>query len=119
MLQHWNAMHNFNLKFLQLWNAGHDAHLTVECWAGKATINLELTLGDKPLPTPPVCQVRPQPRQPGPSRLRRHERRAEARIAAENAADAPKADASEALKKPIGRLTDDTSEKEIKCNGIP
>ena len=31
-------LHNFNIKFLQLWNAGHDAHLTVECRADKATI---------------------------------------------------------------------------------
>ena len=27
-------MHNFNLKFLQPWNAGHTARLTVECQAG-------------------------------------------------------------------------------------
>ena len=31
---------NSNMKFLQLWNAGHDACLTVECRAGKASINL-------------------------------------------------------------------------------
>ena len=49
-------MHNF--KFLQLWNAGHDTRLIVECWAGKATINLQLMLREPP-PTPPACQVRP------------------------------------------------------------
>ena len=121
-------MHNFNFKFMQLWNAGHDARLTVECRDGKSTINLQLTLGEPP----PACHVRPQPRRPGPSRLRRCERCAEARTAAENAADAPEADASEAtdnsefrtaavntadateaatFKKPIGRWSDGTSEK--------
>ena len=63
-------IHNFNNTFLQLWNAGHDC-LTVECWAGKATINLQLKLGDKPPPPLPACQVQPQPRRPGPSRLNR------------------------------------------------
>ena len=42
-----SELHNFNIKFLQLWNAGHAARLTVECCAGKATINLQLTLGVK------------------------------------------------------------------------
>ena len=89
-------LHNFNIKFLQLWNAEHYTRLTVECLACKATINLQLMLGDNPPPPPPACQVRPQPRRPGPSRLRRRERFAEARTAAESAADAPEADASEA-----------------------
>ena len=40
---------NFTIKLLQFWNAGHDACLTVECWPEKATINLQLTIGDKPL----------------------------------------------------------------------
>ena len=69
----------------------------------------------------------PQPRQPGPSRLKHLERRAEAHTAAANAADASEAtDNSESrtaavnaadatddatLKKPTGGLTDDTSEK--------
>ena len=63
-------LHNINIKFMQLWNAGYEARLTVECRAGKATINLRLTLGESP-PPPPACQVRPQPRGPGPSCLRR------------------------------------------------
>ena len=83
--------------------------------------------------------MRPQPRRPGPSCHRRRERHAEARTAAENAADAPKADASEAtdnsesrtaavnaaaatddatLKKPTGRLTDGTSEKVIEAEAF-
>ena len=35
--------------------------LTAECRACKATINLQLTLGDQPPPPPRACQVRPQP----------------------------------------------------------
>ena len=81
-----DELHNFNIKFMQLWNSGYEARLTAECWPGKATINLQLTLGDKPPPPPRACQVRPQPRRPGPSRLRRRERRAEAHTAAANAA---------------------------------
>ena len=33
-------LHYLNIKFVKFWNAGHDACLTVQCWAGKATINL-------------------------------------------------------------------------------
>ena len=89
-------LYNFNIKFMQLWNAGYEARLTAECWAGKATINLQLTLGEKPPPPPRACQAQPQLRRPGPSRLKRCEQHAEARKAAAKAADAPEADASEA-----------------------
>ena len=120
---------------MQLWNAGYNARLTAECWAGKATINLQLTLRDITPPPPRAFQVRHQPQRPGPSRLRRRERSAEACSAAANTADAPEADASEAtdnseshtaavntadatedatLKKPTGGLTDDTSKKKSK-----
>ena len=83
-------MHNINIKFLQLWNAGHDARLTLECRAGKVTINLKLTLADKPPPHQPACQVRPQPQRSGPSRLKCSEQRAEAQTAAANAVSLPK-----------------------------
>ena len=53
-------LHILNIKFMQLWNAWYEARLTAECWAGKATINLQLTLRDKPPPPPRACQVRPQ-----------------------------------------------------------
>ena len=59
----------WSFKFLQLWNAVNDARLTVECRSGKATIKLQLTLREPP-PPQPACQVRPQPRRPGPSYLR-------------------------------------------------
>ena len=63
--------------------------------------------------------MQPQQRRPGRFRLRRREQCAEASTAAANAADATEADAFEAavnaddatLKKPTGRLTDNTSEK--------
>ena len=120
-------LQNFKIKVLELWNAGHDALLTVECRAGKATNNLQLSLGNKPPPPPPACQVRPQLWRQGPSHLGCHERRAEDSSAAANTAVAPKVDASEAtdnsefhtaavnaadttdaatLKKPTGKLTD-------------
>ena len=70
--------------------------MTVECWAGKVAINFQITLGDQSPTPPPACHVRPQPRRPVPSRLQRLERRVEAHSAAANAADALKADASEA-----------------------
>ena len=54
-------LHNFNIKFMQLWNARYDARLTAECRSSKATINLQLTLRDKPPPHRHDCQVRPQP----------------------------------------------------------
>ena len=37
-------LHNFNIKYLQLWNAGHGARLTVECRAGKASKDLHALL---------------------------------------------------------------------------
>ena len=64
---------------MQLWIAGYNYHLTVECRAGKATINLQLTLKDKP---------------PPPQRAHK---------AAANTADAPEADASEATDKSDSR----------------
>ena len=127
----WTAP-NFNILFMQLLNAGHNTRLIVDCRAGKATINLQLTLGNQPPPPPPACQVRPQPQQPGHSCLWRRECCAEARTAAANAADAPEANPSEAtdilefrtatvnatdateaatFKKLPCRLTEDTSEK--------
>ena len=63
-------LHNFTIKFLQLWDAGHNACLAVEFWA--------------------------QPRRPGPFRLWNREQHADACKATANTADAPKANASKA-----------------------
>ena len=73
----------------------YDDCLTIERWAGKATIKLQLTLGDQQQPRL-SCQVGPQPRRPGPSCLRCRERRAETHTVAANADDATEANASEA-----------------------
>ena len=63
-------------KFQQLWQAGKDARLSMESHAGEAWINLHVYL---PTPPQPPRNYRQQKRQPGPSRLRRRERRAAAR----------------------------------------
>ena len=79
-----NELLNFVTKFTHLWNAGKAAHLVIDCKAGEATVSLSLSLG-RHLPTTPG-QGHHQ-RRPGPSRLRRRERRAHARAeAAANAA---------------------------------
>ena len=66
-------------KFQHFWRSGKDAHLSLECHAGQAWLNLRVHLPHQP-------HQRPQQRKPGPSRLRRRERRAQARAAAVNAA---------------------------------
>ena len=69
---------SFVSKFVNLWQNGLEANLHVNSEAGEAFINLQVGLG----------QVLPfQHRQPGPSRLRCRQRRAESRSrAAEEAA---------------------------------
>ena len=66
-------------KFCNLWNAGKNARLLAECKAGEASINLHLQLGHYPVAPQ---QATEHPRQPGPSRLRRRARRAQARAEA-------------------------------------
>ena len=70
-------------NFHKLWRSGKDAHLSLECHAGKAWVHLRVLL---PSPPPEPPDRRHQKRKPGPSRLRRRARRAEARVAAANAA---------------------------------
>ena len=64
-------------KFLSLWQQGLDARLRVNTSAGQAWIQLHVGLGDAHRPQ----QQEPQGhvRVPGPARLRRREKRAEAR----------------------------------------
>ena len=69
-------------NFHKLWRSGKDAHLSLECHAGKAWVHLRVLLPSPPEPP----DRRHQKRKPGPSRLRRRARRAEARVAAANAA---------------------------------
>ena len=68
---------NFLSKFCKEWQAGTDARLYVECHAGQAWVSLHQPLGHLP-PPPPSSSRRP----PGPSRLRRSAKRAQARAAA-------------------------------------
>ena len=67
-------LHSFMGKFVNLWKNGFEANLRIQTKAGRATISMEVELGEA-FP----------PRKPGPSRLRRSERRAEARRLAEEA----------------------------------
>ena len=80
--------------FLKLWRAGKNAHLNIECHAGKVWATLRVNL---PRPPPPTPQHHHQPhRRVGPSRLRRRERRAASRAqAAVEAAERKVAPATE------------------------
>ena len=40
----------FVLKFKQLWNHGHEAHLEVDFKSGKSWVGIHLCLGDAPGP---------------------------------------------------------------------
>ena len=82
-------INSFVTKFVSLWRNGIQARLFMETEAGKASINLCADLGQTCLP--PV-----QNRRVGGSRLRRRERRAEARqVAAAEAARAEEATKAE------------------------
>ena len=61
---------NIFFKFQELWRAGTNARLSIECHAGKAWINLHVQLDQPPGPQPQQHQ-----RRQGPSRVRRRERR--------------------------------------------
>ena len=69
---------NFVTKFYNLWCSGNDARMELKCEAGKASVDLHLSLPN--LPTVPVHHRShdQQHRQAGPSRLRRRARRAHA-----------------------------------------
>jgi hypothetical protein len=70
-------LNSFLGKFVNLWQSGMEATLRIDSKAGQATINLEVGLGQAPQPEQhPICKY-------GPSRLRRRERRADARKLAE------------------------------------
>ena len=55
-------------KFQELWHAGKNARLSMECYAGQAWLSLHIHLHQKPPPQPHLhCRQ-------GPSRFPRHER---------------------------------------------
>ena len=68
-------------KFQDLWQAGSDACLNLECHAGQVWMKFQVKLCH-----PPPPKHRPSSRQ-GPSRLRRRARRAEERAAAAQLAE--------------------------------
>ena len=100
--------------FLKFWRAGRNAHLNIECHAGKVWATLRINL---PQPPPPHPEQHHQPhRHVGPSRLRRRARRAASRShAAVEAADSTEDKVVPATEKE----TDETgnSEKEVKDSG--
>ena len=63
-------------KFKELWHAGKNARLSMECYAGQAWLSLHIHLHQQPPPQPHLQ------RRQGPSRLRRRERREAARKSA-------------------------------------
>ena len=74
-----HELFNFVNKFLYLWKSGFEANLHVEAQNGQAFVNLQAGLGS----FYQVPQKHLNRRKPGPSRLRRRQRRAAARQAAE------------------------------------
>ena len=106
-------LHSFVGKFVTLWQRGLDATLHVETKSGNAFINLQVGLGE----APPLFQHHLR-RQPTPSQVRRHQRRAEARqqSAAEQAtaakalaAEAPAVEAT-AAESPVSEETEQVSD---------
>ena len=87
-----DQLSNFLRKFQEVWQAGKDARLFLECHAGQAVLNLHVRLEH---PLPPPQQHHHHHRRPGPSRLRRRARRAAARAAANAAPAAAKAASEE------------------------
>ena len=78
-----NELQNFVQKFTSLWRDGCSAKLQMETQHGDAWVSLHLSLGRPQHDRPP----HPNKKRPGPSQLRRLEKRAAARraVAAEDA----------------------------------
>ena len=81
--------HSFVGKFVSLWQNGIEASLHVDSKAGEATVSLQVGLGH----AQPLQEQQPLPKS-RPSRLRRRQRRAEARKTAEEVAKSDAIDAS-------------------------
>ena len=84
-------LHSFVGKILSLRYAGLDANLNLESKAGQVFVNLQVGLGPTQ-PQPQRPQPQPQPQSPthhfpGPARIRRRQRRADARRAADQAVE--------------------------------
>ena len=92
-------LNNFVVKFHQLWQAGFNAHLNVDSYAGHAWCGLRVDLGPAPAaPRPQQHQVRPGGRRHAPSYRRRLDARAAARAAKEAEEASAAKTAEEAVK---------------------
>ena len=71
-------LHTFFQKFNQLWNAGLNAHLDLDCHAGQAWVGLRVQLGQEPGPLHQQLypNFKPDKFKESPSRHRRRVRRA-------------------------------------------
>ena len=104
-------LNSFVGKFLNLWQSGRDASLHLKTCDGKATVNLQLGLGQAP---PPPSSEPPPRHVPGPSRQRRTQRRALARQQAEQAEQAQaKTDEEEAAENANEKVEKDESESGV------
>lgn len=81
-------LNSFVQKFYQLWNAGHNAHLDVDCHDGAAWVGLRVQLGHPPSPHHDVYPPYHYRKSFSPSYQRRRERRAAARENREYAEEA-------------------------------
>ena len=75
---HKKELNTFIQKFNQLWNAGLNAHLDLDCHAGQAWVGLRLQLGQAPGPLYEPFHHHYQQSKESPSRQRRRARRAAA-----------------------------------------
>ena len=74
-----SELDSFVLKFKQLWNRGHEAHLEVDSKSGKAWVGLHLCLGNAPGPVHETDKFKISP-----SRERRRIRRSAAKEESSN-----------------------------------
>ena len=101
------AMQELFANFQQFWRSGKDAHLSMECHAGQAWLQLRVHL--------PQPHQQQKPRRPGPSRIRRRARRTEARAVAEIAAATH--GSAETFSKVVEN--DEPREKAVQANFLP
>ena len=99
--------HSFVGKFVSLWQNGIEASLHVDSKAGEATVSLQVGLGQ----ALPLQQHQPLPKLQ-PSRLRRRQRRAEARKVAEQVAK------TDAFAEEAGRGVDSAEQEASKSSTV-
>jgi hypothetical protein len=110
-------LNSFVPKFYSLWKTGNDAHLSLECHAGKAQIHLQLNLPPQQRRQPPSPPQQPR-RHLGPSQLCRRARRELTRASAAEATDpaAENADDDDALAPGTGMIEYDKIDFEMQLD---